>query len=63
MHTTYTETYRTMEIIQTAKKGRCMDNLEQYHICCSQGQNKQMTEVLFDLKNRIFEVYNHYTNQ
>jgi hypothetical protein len=53
-----------MEIIQTTRKGMYKDNLDKYHISYTHRQNKEMNELLFDLKNLIFEVvYNHYTNQ
>jgi hypothetical protein len=53
-----------MEIIQIARKGRHMNNIEKCHIFCIQKQKKQVKEVLLDLKNTPFEaIYNRYTNQ
>jgi cell fate (sporulation/competence/biofilm development) regulator YlbF (YheA/YmcA/DUF963 family) len=59
---TYGNMQDTMEIIQVARKGRHMNNIEKCHMFCA--QNKQMNEVLFDLSNSIFEaVYNRYITQ
>jgi hypothetical protein len=61
---TYGNIQDVMEIIQVTKKGRYsyMNSIERFHIFCTQKKNKHMNEVLFDLKNPIFEtIYNHYT--
>jgi hypothetical protein len=44
-----------MEITQVASKGRHMNITEKHHIICTQKQNKQMSEWLFDLNNSVFK--------
>jgi hypothetical protein len=53
-----------MEIVQVTQKGRYMNNLEKYHICCAHQQGIQRNEILFDLQNLIFDaIYNYYSKQ
>jgi hypothetical protein len=40
-----------------------MNYIEKCHIFYTQNKNKQINDVLFDLKNPMFEtIYNHYAN-
>jgi hypothetical protein len=41
--------------VQIAGTVRHMNNIEKYHIFCTQKQNRQMNELSFDLNNPIFE--------
>jgi hypothetical protein len=54
----------TMEVTEIARKCRQMNNMEKNNIFRTYKQNKQMNDVLFNLKNCVFDaVYSHYINQ
>jgi hypothetical protein len=57
---TYGNLQNTMEIVQIAKRGRCLNSLEKYRIYCIYQENEQINETLTDNTNPILNVtYKH----